>query len=344
MDVLKYFGKAIQRLSVGNRDAMDDERVAAIHKQVNEYCSETLSSLDLRSIKNVMFEQFDRPFSNLIAFDFSINTDEMGSLESLNEMFPKLQKLNIAYITVGPAQLNASRFIESDVPHMPHLVELKIRHETLDHLDIPIIKNQFQQIMEKNPQITRLDYTHQQRSGFIKVISESLPNLDYLFTWNIAFDIEPVQFDSVKIWKTITHKEPVEKLSFPRLESLEMMYSRDENMHDSWLTFFRNHQNIKQLNCSIHGEGFHVYVAQLPNVEEINIIGFTSFEADEITPIVESSRNLVRLQYKTIPIPLFQSLGPNDEEMATYNEKFGSEWNISYDPQDWHTLLFEKKN
>lgn len=349
MNVLKDFGKSIDKLEISNVDRLNDDRTAAIHRQVNEYCSDSLTYLHLTWIGGIMMEQFVKPFSRVISFGMFLNADEMGSFALLNETFPKLQRLEIAYKSGRPSEMNASRFIESDVPHMEHLNELYIYNELCDHPAIPVIEKQLQQIMEKNPQITRVFYSSNTRTNFINVINEKLPNLEQLATWNIALDIEPLQFDHVTRFEISgpSNIEPVEKLFFPNLKAIGFSYSNGKGdneeknkMRESWLTFLKNNQNITQLNCFSTGRGFPEYVAALPNVEEVDIYSFADFAADEITEIIEDSENLVKLKYEYSSI--IHAQGPSEVEIATFNENLGNEWNITYVPQG-RSLTFEKK-
>lgn len=345
MDIFKYFGASIRKIRIYDRDNDELER-AAIYKQLNEYCSESLNYLHLGTVKEIALKQLQKPFSKVIDLTMLLKTGQNGSIESMNEIFPKLQRLSIYYHpSTGESQFNG-RLIESEVPHMEHLEEFVVSVCLRNHSDVAVIQKQIQQLFVKNPQIRSLIYGSQLNET-IHVISENLPNLERLSVSSIGLKIEPVQFDHVK--HLIVESDdplPVDKLSFPRLEALKIYYTRkfeNGSARDSVTSFFKNHQNIKQLNSTVHQtEGFVEFVSELPNVEEIYIESYENFQIDLVTGLFENHKNLMKFQYKSLSANQFNEA--DEAEMATYNEQFGNEWYISHSRYGRPTLTFEKKN
>lgn len=116
IDIIKYFGESIHQLQIANTGPMNDGRLPAVYEKVNEYCSESLNYLNIR-LKETAFEEFKKPFSNVVDLEFVVFTDEIGSFVTLNEIFPKLQKLSFAlYRSTEENEFVGSRFIESELP------------------------------------------------------------------------------------------------------------------------------------------------------------------------------------------------------------------------------------
>lgn len=347
MDIIEYFGESIHKLVV-DTEQINDDRSAAIYKQINEYCSESMIHLDLQSVNGLMLKQFQKPFSNVIDLMLRLETNQIGSIASLNETFPKLQLLHIMYLNPRREdQFNGTRLIESDVPHMKHVIKLSVNHNLNNQT--AIIQKQIQRIFEKNPQIQIFIYSVELLGGFIHEISKNLPNLEELTIRDIKFDIEPVQFGRVKHFALRSGaRNPVDKLSFPLLETLKMSYSincvgasaRSGNSRELWLTFFKNHQNIKQLNVSIQNHtGFVEFVSELSKLEEIYIESEEIVQIEHFTGLIGGHKNLMKLQYS------FTGHQPSLDhaELDVYNEKFGNQWKITYLRQQWSILKFERK-
>lgn len=343
MDLIKYFGVSIHKLNIRNTERTNDDHSAAIHKQVNEYCSKSLNYLFLGIIKDIVLKQFEKPFTALKELTFQLMGHQTGSFESMDKMFPNLKKLTITYFdSTEENQLN--RFIESDVPHMENLQELVISFELTNRSDIMIVQEQHRKLFEKNSQIRILSYTHD-LDDFVQVINNNLPNLEKFSVYQIDFDIQPIRFDRIKHF-TVSSSEPspVEKLSFPRLESIDMIYdekhTNNKSARDSWLTFFKHHQNIRLLDFRIDEfDGFVEFLSELPNVDEIRIETSHNFNINIVRELIEGHTNLMKLKYKS-----FSNGFADGSNLAIYNEKIANQWHINYNDQGWPILTFEKIN
>lgn len=206
-----------------------------------------------------------------------------------------------------------------------------------------IINKQLETMFQKNPQIRSLIYTKPLLGDFTQVISKSLPNLEEFSIPAIDSGIHLVHFDQVRHFAlSLNSPGPCEKLSFQRLESLAMRYTQknhDGSARNSWIQFFRNHQNIKELNCIyLDNEGLVELLAELPHLDEIRISSTENFNIDLISGIIESHTNL--LKFQTI---VHQQTDEVDLEI--YQEKFGNEWHINHSiVSQWSTIKFEREN
>lgn len=347
MDVIRLFGKSIHNLRIFGGQMLDDDRSAAVHRQVNEYCSDSLNSLFLNNFDEIVLEQFQKPFANVDKLNLAIKTDQFGSLATFDRLFPQLQRFHLSYqVSEEGNEPNSKRTIESDVPHMQHLqdltVSVNINHN--NYSELPIIQEQHRKLFENNPQIRRISYYIHKLDNFIHVISENLPNLEEMMIWDIQPDIQPVQFSSVK--RLIVNSgapTPIEKLSFPCLEAVDMIYCRNYangSARDSWMTFLGNHQHIRQFNVSVHSgaESFVEFMSPMTNVEEIYIQSVEDIDIDIVSGLLAGHKYLKKLEYAS------HTNRPTEDAVAMFNEKFGKEWHVSISTADWLAFRFEKLN
>lgn len=190
--------------------------------------------------------------------------------------------------------------------------------------DVRTAENHFERLLQKNPQIRILNAVFT-LGNFISTINEHLPNLEFLTISILDSEIEPAQLDHVKHFSLISHyMSPFERLTFPRLEKLELMYTNEcvsGSGRESWISFFKNHQNIRKLNCTIDSsEGLADFLVELPNLDEVRIITFREFDVEFINQLIVNQNNLFKFQLE-------------------------NEWNVTHSiDENWSTLLFEKIN
>lgn len=95
---------------------------------------------------------------------------------------------------------------------------------------------------------------------------------------------------------------------------------------NSWIEFFKNHQNIKKFNCILDwaDEGFFEFLAELRILDEIRIQYFDQFNIDFISQIIANNKNLITFE---IQVYSFDQIEVPD--LALYNKEFGNEWHIT---------------
>lgn len=346
LDIIKHFGEQIQKVAILSTDLISDERSAIIHRYLNEYCSESLIDLHMESIKGSTLAQFKKPFSKLEYLYAYIGTDQAGSILPFKYLFPRLHRIFLSYTDydVSDELSNATRFIESEVPHMEHLKHLEISISLLNRTHRATVYKQIENIFRRNPQIRIL--THTPKLGdFIHVINEFLPHLEEFRIWELEYNGERLQFDNVRKFTVCKDYEShFEKLFFPRLEKLGMSYSslyKTESARNSWIEFLKNHQNLRELNCTFFSsEGLVELLAELPNLVEIRTKSYKNFEIDLISGLIEDHTHLLRFEYQ-----INAYIHRDRPDLTSYREKFGNDWHISHCfDGDWSIITFEKEN
>lgn len=341
LDIIKHFGGSIGKLNIYRSDLISDERSAIIHRYVNEYCSESLTYLNLGATHKNAFTQFQKPFSKLNELLLSIKTKQIEPIRPLDEIFPRLQRLKLFFYDYGTPTFDINGFIEAEIPYMKHLQFVDIEVCVGNRSDAAIIEIKIENMLQNNSQIRDLAYRNSLGSHTTKVINEYLPNLDIFTIHRFDLDIQPLRLDHVKHFIVDTNApSPFERLSFPQLDSLSMKYCEDHKSgsgRESWIKFFENHQNVKTLNCSAYSDnGFVEFVSKLTNLNEIRLKCGLHFDINLFSRLIENRINLMKFQYQLNDYC-------NESETVIFRMKFENEWNISYSA-DGPTLTFERKN
>lgn len=351
IDVIKQFGESIQQLGFYRSDQVFDDRLAEICQYINAYCSESLTYFNLGTIKENMLAQFKKPFTKLEKLNLHIDTNRIGSLQSLNNIFPKVKSLRVDYYTlptnnpVNGNQFDGNRFIESEMPHMKHLENVDIiSYMNTNQSNYAIVERQLAKMFENNPQIQNLLYVLELSDNIMQAINRHLPNLEHFRITTLYPNIQPIHLEHVKYLSVHSeYASPFERLTFAHLDTVSMFYSSKHeagSARNSWLTFFKNHPNLRQFNCTIlKDDGFVEFLADLKNLNVIHITRFPSFDIDLIGRLIENHTNLMKLEYM-----VYAFNRPEYSDLTIYHERFGNEWNISYVYNDWPTIAFERKN
>lgn len=332
IDVIVHFGQSIRRLFISHFDLSDDQ-YNNLHRYVNEYCCESLISITLFGCPENQFSLYKKPFSRLQVLRVDIETQQIGHILPFNELFPKLQELSLHTI------VSDSQFIVSE---LPHLKRLSIGLHFKNCSDLVTAEKQFASLLEKNPQIQNICYSGI-LGDFITTIKRCLPRLEYFSVFDVNDQVESVQFDDVKEFQvTSSTLGPVERFSFPCLETLQLYYSWKyfaANALNSWRSFFKRHQNVRKIICdTTDSKGLVEFISTLPNLQEIEIncmIG-VSFDLNLISRFIEKNEYLLRFQFRGTSFL-------DEPDLAFYREKFGREWLVDYAGEGWPKLTIEKK-
>lgn len=347
--LLKNVGKSIKKLGIVNEAHLDHDHSAFIQRQVNEYCSDSLTYFSMGPIKENAFTQYTKPFSKLIDLNLLIAVNQVGPSLTFNEIFPKVQRLSLGYFDFGLD----TQFLGGELPHIEHLEHFEVFVPSKNSSNIATITTQLENFLQKNSHIRSLTYKTQ-LGDFIQVINNNLPNLENFTIWELDPEIQPVQFDQVKHF--VAYREfggPLERISFSNLESVSMIYPSSswndvDKARYSWIDFFRNHLNLRKLNCRFyHIHGLSELLAESPNLNEFAIKSYENFDMDLIRRLIEDHKNLLKFQYHVRAFNNF--VGP---DLSIYREQFGNEWNITLnichrideEVGNWFTLTFERNN
>lgn len=345
LEIIKYFGESIQKLTVYNTGTLTDERLTKIYQYVNEYCSESMTSLYLGYIKEHILRQFENPFPRLQNLTCMVKAHQARSMMLFSKIFPNLERITVKfYNSTVENQINGNRPDDGEMQHMEHMKHLKyIDIEVCggNSTNMMMIESQLENMFEQNPQIQSLSYTSK-LSNFMQVINEKLPNLEHFTMRYLDSEVQALELNNVKRLSVYSYPTgPIERLSFPKLEILDMFYSLEnegKDLREFWTPFFKNHQHLKTLNCQFYDdEGFVELLAELPNLHKIQILNYHRVEFDLINRIIADRKSLMKFQYDF-------SINLNDLDMTIYREKFQNQWHITIIRTNLATLLFERIN
>lgn len=284
--------------------------------------------LNLGEIYEDTLKQFTEPLKYVEDLSFSVVdvVDVRTGPLALNQVFPNLRRLTLK--------------LDSDVDytflgcHFPHLDELNVM---LSDYSLERI-NQIAELFRKNPQIRSFKPFYFPKH-YAKVISKLLPNLENLSLQKLEIDSGIVRFEHLKhlTFYLCYHPRSIDKLVLPIIESLTMSYAPD--MFNSWSAFFNQHQHLKRLHMDVNsGEEmdfkFVQLTAQIPNLLQITINGAHDMNAQIVTKIIQSHKQLMKFEYKNSDERKVQ------QDKPILQKQFGKEWNIK---DTLAGLSFERK-
>lgn len=297
--------------------------------------------LNLGYIEKHTFTNLTRPFPNVKKLHLNIRTNQNGSALPIDELFPNLEILQINYWdSPNKSENNGNRFIERELPAIEHLKYLSIYALVENEADIATIQKQLGNMLSKNSQIKTLSYDGHVLNDFVQEINEHLPNLEDFTVYNLHPKIRPVHFENVKHFKLNAWAPcPAENISFSHLEFLKMSYL--PRIRDSWLKFFRDHQNLRQLDClATEEEGLAELLADLSDLQEIRISSWDAFHTNLVSRLIENHENVVKFHYNASPKNSTVHL-----DMDAFLQKFENEWNISFSLEGRRPFIeLERKN
>lgn len=342
LDIIKHFGESMKNLYIFHSNLLNDDRSALMHGYLNEYCCDSLIQLHLGYMHENAFTQFKKPFSKLEILHIHIQRRQIEPIRPLHELFPKLERLTLTYgNTDGDYQYNGNEFIESELPNLQHLsIDISVDNRS----DVEIIQKQLENMLEKNAQIQSLSYTSK-LDDFIQIINEKLPNLEHLIVYSIDSKMQSIELKNVLYFSMgLETSNRFEKLSFPRLKTLDMIYAESCETgigRNSWMAFFKNHQHLSRLYCKTRSSvGLVELLAELPYLDEIDLTSNENFDIDIVNRLFQNHKHLMRFQYK-----LNASIVHDEPDLNVLREKFGNQWHISYtDGNFWRTITFKNKN
>lgn len=321
---LKSFGRSIQNLKL-------ERAPNVITENVNQYTSESLKKLHIYFMDENPLKHFKKPFTKLEILRFHINIRiDTGHLP-FDQLFPKLRKLKMQLYTDVDKSIVAHK--------IPHLEHLNLRVSQLEN------KQNILQILKTNPQIVSFSVDVLSKD-FCNVIREYVSNLRNLSLATVGIDVEDeARFENVKYLKLDPYGKNIDRLSLPKLESLEMFHAPSDS--PQWTEFYRKHQHISRLNIEYNDGTYHPIrtliqmIRRLPNLKEFQVDVLIRCDAFEVIgDIIKGNPNLERINCVSSHI--------STEKMNKIQEKFGNDWNIvtrnSKHTSEIESLFMEKKN
>lgn len=189
------------------------------------------------------------------------------------------------------------------------------------------------ELLKKNPQIRCFDiedFPH----DYIEIVSKYLPNLEHLKVSSIHV-VNSVHLERVKhLGMGFNHPNCLDKLSFPRLESLDFRFQ--ERQLSEWVAFFARHQNLSRLVMSGYIGGLELplmqLTANLSNLIEVSIKCVVYGIVEMIDPFFADHEKLTKFRIVSKLLDF--------NEVVRVRERFSNHWQIE-DINDG--LLFERK-
>lgn len=325
-NIMKTFGNELRKLSILNSPyydylQIDDYRVQII-QIVNEYCSKSLTQLNLQRINNETWPLFIKPFEKVESLDIEIQTDSSGM--NLSQMFPNLKRLRV-YL------LDETSIIDCEIPHLKNL-EIKFENQLWQK------KKHILKLIENNPQIRSVVATSTPPE-FVKKVQELLPNLENITLIFADRRNEPMHFANVKHCKLDKRSErTLKNLSFSQLETLEISYEYEFNVFHE---FFRRHQNLSQLYIKLflnhEIQEFETIMALLPHLITLEMSATSGMNIEVVARFIQSHPMLRRFQF---PI---HEISEADQEIL--RARFETNWNIEsvVDFYGYKKFIFEKE-
>lgn len=218
---VKHFGGVIKnfelrQLNIPQTDSM------IISQAMVQYCTKSLTKLNLDFIKENTLEQFIGPFENVDSLHFSISRGRFRTRLPLNQLFPKVKEIHVSIFSDTEYD-----FFNTELPTLESLFVLFLiqRNDNFAKSFQPI-----ESLMRNNKQIESLHLVQSFPNLHIQTINKLLPNLKNLKlgVYEIDAGNDTVHFEQVKEF-SLSGGSPksIKSLSFPRLQSLNMQYTVD---------------------------------------------------------------------------------------------------------------------
>lgn len=325
------FGPIIQRIRVEFLlfDEMGNTGYRTrISQAINKY-AKSVKHLEFDRPNEDIFQHFTQPLDELEELQlFITKTLQNGSLP-LNELFPKLRQLDLSMLYFR----GQYSIFDCEFAHLEHLI-LNFDESAWGH------RNQIKSFLRKNAHVKSV-HLGSMPKGFLNELPELLPNIENLTLNTVYIDSDYLRMESVKHVTFYSHmmytNGPTDKLSFPRLESVECFY--DSN---AFSTFFNKHTNLTHLYLKSSDVNFDSTVADVvtkfPNLIEIKVDHYVPLNIENIQRIIDSQSGLMKVQFSTVRYL--------QEQLEVIRQRFSNVWNIRHLKTTIYSesLLFERKH
>lgn len=327
--VIRVFGYIFKKIKV---DYLLHPRWETLTKFLNKYCSDTVKRLELTLIDQRNFNHLTATFKEVEEISCSIFSRSLNLKQPLNELFPKLRRLELELYTNSDYSL-----FHCELPNLEHL------KATLTQSWRKPESDQIESLMQKNPNIRSIEIVgYAFPSNYIEKINQLLPNIENLTMTSVSISTDLVRFMNVKKFKIEQiSRDSIGKLLLPNLKSIQFIY--DSNYFEEWQQFFQKHSNITHLQLEQESYG-NVPVNQLfnnlPNLIDVNFVCVDGISVENIDRFIKNLSNLEKLQFS------FREITADDERIL--RKHFENEWRINtfkqhYDYDKIKGFLFERK-
>lgn len=220
-------------------------------------------------------------------------------------------------------------FIGYEFPFMERL-HFKVAGPSTVHAQ----KEQIDDILKKNPQIKSIEI-HDFPKDYVKVVHQHLPNITDLFLHELDIGNDKVHFEHVRSF-TLYDTAPgsIENLSFSRLESLQIEYSRD--MFDSWIRYLRNYSNLTRFKVGTIDDDELPLVQltnELPELVDFSLRSIHHVKVDTICQFIDAHEMLNKIK-----LSFFKR-----EDLQQLQQRYEDDWHIKWKDFVWVDVWFERK-
>lgn len=320
LNLLKTFGHYFPAIkNVDNDLELADMTKIAHH--LMKYCSKSLKKLELGQNHEIL-DQFTEPFDvvkELIVGDRTRDIDKLNLTKPLNELFPNLRALRL--------------FTWSRVHD--NLINCKwsrIEHFGMSATDFMVFNNDrliksVEEFILKNSRTLRSLEALFNNPTLFTFISHHLLHLESFAIANLRIETE-VRFENLKEFRLTTNdigESSPEKLSLPRLESLDLRCVRDIS---KWAQFLNRHTQIRRLYLSEIAscpDQINTFTANLTNLTDVKLKLYHDWALGSIVRFVENHQKMNRLQIRTFNLASIQLLAQRKFDLL---QRFGDTWNI----------------
>lgn len=312
--ILKTFGHLIGKLVIGY-DGITLEQRKDIHNLVFEYCSTSLTTVELIEWDENVLEAFKIPLPNVnhLTLSGNLKTKSNGVLSifgekslKLNEIFPNLCELTLDTLWVtDPSILNV---------HFPRLKVVKITllpapfNHPLEHY-IAKSKPAMRKLFENNPHIKKLTVDNCNSVDYVRIIAENLQSLEVLQVNFVRLEKQYTgeQFNFENVKKLAMKMGNIDLASIMTLKNVEEMRLECNDLECNNFPF-NTVSSLKKLfmvGFSFNTEKFLKLAEKVPFLEDIFVASESDMDASAAIRFIVGSKQLDKL---TLVNPLGQTL------------------------------------
>lgn len=312
--ILSTFGHLIRKVVIGYNGITLEQR-KDIHNLINEYCSTSLTAIELIEWDENVLESFTTalPKVEQLTLSGNLKTKSSGifsifddkSME-LNEIFPGVRQL-----TLDSLYVTDSSILNIQFPRLEHVkVELLAPPFNRPFFDyFTKTKPAIRKLFEKNPQIRYLSVNNCNSLDYLRIISDNLPSLEGLEVnfrrLEEKYAGEPIHFESLKkLNMKIGNVDMSQFISFKNIDKIRL-----ECIESECNSFpFRSVSSLKRLfivGYSFDKEKILELGEKAPFLENLFVTSESDIDASAMIRFVVGSKRLEKL---TLVNPIVGSL------------------------------------
>lgn len=328
VNVMKYFGDAIQRLTIRTEFAINDGVFENIGEMISKHCSESLVELKVWYFSEKVLKHIKKPFRAVESVSLHyFSNEDISDYLAMDELFPQMKRLSLALGTI----MNN----EYIVRHYPHVNSLKIKTNAKRHSDFTQFENDLKKLIEMNAQIRNLDLDSVP-SALVGHASKHFTNLDSLSLAESSLhfrNAERIHFYNVTKFSA---KDDPAHISFDHLQELHVDC---EYCSDEWIDFMAKHPNLQQVHIlvmELDADTFKMFTKHVPNVRELSISSHLKrqwIDANILIDFLNKHNKLQKFSMRGV------EMQANESIVGISHENLDQKWIVTGDKQG---VFFER--